>query len=121
MIELFKEEELVKSGLSREALLVKFKEQLIRDFEMCNANSYLLEINETNYDSLHANLRQALERIMSAGSSVYQQLLYRIDVSEKQFADALAHSGTVNHNDVLADLIIKRILQKVILKVIYSK
>ncbi|MCW3075883.1 MAG: hypothetical protein JWO32_492, partial [Bacteroidetes bacterium] len=50
-----------------------------------------------------------------------QQLLYRIDVSEKQFADALSYKSNVNHNDVLADLIIKRILQKVILKVIYSK
>ncbi|MCW3076840.1 MAG: hypothetical protein JWO32_1449, partial [Bacteroidetes bacterium] len=75
MIELFKEEELIKSGLSRQALLEKFREQLIRDFEMCNADSYLLPIKEMDYNNLHSNLRQALDRILAAGSSVYQQLL----------------------------------------------
>ncbi|MBA3663609.1 MAG: hypothetical protein H0W61_05305 [Bacteroidetes bacterium] len=121
MIELFKEEELEKSGLSREVLLQKFREQLLRDFEMCNVHSYLQPFSELTYPLIHANLSQAIEKIISAGSSFYQQLLYRIDISEKQLAEGLHENMGVKENEVVASLIIKRILQKVILKVIYSK
>ncbi|MGZ3898953.1 MAG: hypothetical protein ACXVNM_14065 [Bacteroidia bacterium] len=121
MIELFKEDEIKKSGLTAEVLLQKFKEQLLRDFEMCNADSYLSPLTDLSYPAIHANLKQAMEKITKAGSSLYQQLLYRIDVSEKQLAEGLQENRDRAQSDVIAELIIKRILQKVILKVIYSK
>jgi hypothetical protein len=102
-------------------LLDRFKEQLVRDFEMCNAGSYLLPLDDLSYPSIHQNLEQALDKIMRTGHSVYQQLLYRIDISEKQLSKALQQSYGRTESDVIADVIIRRILQKVILKVIYSK
>jgi len=121
MIELFKEDEIRKSGLTPEVLLQKFKDQLLRDFEMSNVDSYLSPMTDLSYPAIHANLQIAIDKITRSGSSLYQQLLYRIDISEKQLAEGLQENRNREESDVIAELIIKRILQKVILKVIYSK
>ncbi|MBI2723404.1 MAG: hypothetical protein HYX39_14620 [Bacteroidetes bacterium] len=121
MQQLLKEEELSKYGLSKEALFEKFKEQLLRDFEMCNVHTYLEPINNASYEAIHSNLQKALNKISVAAYSLQRQLLYRIDISEKQFTEAVHEQKNIDENDVLAQLIIKRILQKVILKLIYSK
>lgn len=121
MVELIKEDELKKLGISPETLFAKFKEQLYRDFEMCNVHSYLSPIENSSYDQIHFNIQSALDKIQDAGYSLYSQLLYRIDISEKQFAGQMHEQKGKAENDILAGLIIKRILQKVILKIVYSK
>jgi hypothetical protein len=117
---LIKEEELQKSGLSAEELLLKFKEQLFRDFEMSGVSEFLDPVNNS-FDSILQNVVQSLDKIQVSGSSKLHSLLYRIDLSEKQIEEGLRENGDKTRNEVLAVLIIKRILQKVILKVIYSK
>lgn len=121
MLELFKEDEIKKSGLSAAELRERFKTQLLKDFEMCNLLNYLSPLQDLSYDSIHENVKQALDKIMRTGGSQYEQLLYRIDISEKQLNKALIGKEDKSESDVIADVIIKRILQKVILKVIYSK
>jgi len=121
MIELFREDEIKKSGLTAELLLQKFKEQLFRDFEMCNLDSYLSPLTDISYPAIHRNVQNAIDKITKSGSSAYQNLLYRIDISEKQLTEGLQENRNREQSDVIAELIIKRILQKVILKVIYSK
>lgn len=119
MQELLKDEELNKYGLSKEALFEKFKEQLLRDFEMCNVHTYLEPIT-SSYEAIHANLTQALNKISGSAHSLQRQLLYRIDISEKQLMETLSLAKSRSENDVLAGLIIKRILQKVILYQVYK-
>jgi len=122
MSELVNKAELEKAGLSPAELLEKFREQLIKDFEMSNALQYLQPLVSAGYEDIHNNVRQALEALSKKGYSNYQQLLYRVDISEKQVNDNTAkthYSGDLFDN--VADLIIKRILQKVILKAIHSR
>jgi hypothetical protein len=121
MIELFREDEIQKSGLSAGDLRMRFRDQLIKDFEMSNLGDHLSPMEDLSYESIHKNVKDALDKIMKAGGSLYQQLLYRIDISEKQLNKALISNGGRQESDVIAEVIIKRILQKVILKVIYSK
>jgi hypothetical protein len=45
-----------------------------------------------------------------------QGLLYRIDISERQIKEATAKQMADSFEEILADLIIRRILQKVILR-----
>ncbi len=54
-------------------------------------------------------------------SSSIQNLLYRIDVTELQIKKEASNHLEKNFQQILAELIIKRILQKVILKEQYSK
>jgi len=121
MADIISQDELQKYGLSAESLLAKFKEQLLKDFEMSNVQMYLDPVDDLSYEAIHLNVSRALNKIIEKAHSNFQQLLYRIDISEKQYQDAVREHRDADKNSVLADLIIKRVLQKVILKLIYSK
>jgi len=121
MSELIKENELQRHGLTADELQTKFKAQLFRDFEMCNVEKYLQPITDFSYEAIHANLSNALKEIFDSGSANYLQLLYRIDISERHLKDKIKAEKERTNYDVLAELVIKRILQKVILKKIYSE
>ncbi len=114
MMELITIQELSKIGLSQKELLNKFNAQLIKDFERGGLENYLKPLISFNYSDIQQQLVATLSTILAKESSKYKQLLYIIDLPENK---------SVNPEDtsIISDLIIKRILQKVILKLIYSK
>lgn len=113
--------ELEKIGVSQQELLQKFNEQLIKDFERGGLEHYLKPLISFEYSDIHFQLNKTLSDIVSKESSKYQQLLYLIDIPEKDFKEALNETDENNKMDSVADLIIKRILQKVVLKLVYLK
>ena len=101
--------------ISQQELIEKFNIQLLKDFEMSNLSDYLKPIVVFEYDEIHSNIMNALKKIDNKDFSKYRHLLYRIDISEKTVELELKLKPDSEHYAVLADLIIKRILQKVIL------
>ena len=118
---LIKESELQRHGLTAEDLQNKFKIQLFKDFEMCGVIQYIQPITDFSYEAVHQNLVKAVNEIIHNSLSGYQQLLYRIDISERHLKEKIKAEADRKSEDVLAELIIKRILQKVILKQMHSK
>lgn len=118
MDELLPKSELIKHGISADVLLIKFKEQLLKDFEMSNVEIHLNSENKNSIEEIQSSLIPSIKQIPLG---VLQQLLYRIDISEKQLSEAYIKEKNSDRNEVIATLIIKRILQKVILKIVYSK
>ena len=57
---------------------------------------------------------------LEIGNSL-KNLLYRIDITELQIKNAALKNPELHLQFLLAELIIKRILQKVVLKELYSK
>jgi hypothetical protein len=121
MSELIKDNELQRHGLTADDLKNKFRAQLLKDFEMCSVDGYLEPIVDFSYEAIHANLSKALKEIMESASLNYLHLLYRIDISERHLKEKIRAEPERTDYDVLAELVIKRILQKVILKKIYSE
>lgn len=121
MQQLIKKQELDLLKISQQELIEKFKIQLIKDFEMSDVLDYLEPITAFDYESIHKHITKALKNIDAKGFSKYQHLLYRIDISEKQLDTELKTQPSGEHYSILADLIIKRILQKIILKIQHSK
>lgn len=107
--------------VSQQELIEKFYIQLLKDFEMSDVSAYLEPIVVFEYDEIHSNIMNALKKIDNKDFSKYQHLLYRIDISEKTLELELKLKPDSERYAVLADLIIKRILQKVILKIQFSK
>ena len=107
--------------ISQQELIEKFNIQLLKDFEMSDVSAYLEPIVVFEYDEIHSNIMNALKKIDNKDFSKYQHLLYRIDISEKTVEHELKSKPDNERYAVLADLIIKRILQKVILKIQFSK
>jgi hypothetical protein len=48
------------------------------------------------------------------------QLLYRVDISEVQLKKYLNEATNENHLSAIAELVIKRVLQKVVIKQYYK-
>jgi hypothetical protein len=113
--------DLVELGITKEALLQKFKIQLLREFELCDVSEYLIYSIDDDLIQLQQSIAQAIQIITIKENHKYQPLLYRVDISESQLNQAISNHTSENYFSIIAELIIKRVLQKVILKLKYSK
>ena len=107
--------------LQKPDLFEKFKTQLHRDFELCGFADEAPKLNSNNLEHIFQEVLKSVMIIEKKDSSSIQNLLYRIDVTELQIKKEASNHLEKNFQQILAELIIKRILQKVILKQQYSK
>lgn len=111
----------VINSLQKPDLFEKFKIQLKRDFELCGFSDYTPVFTSNNLQEIFEAVLKAVVNLEHKGSSHLMNLLYRIDLTEKQIKSASLQQPETPFQHVIAELIIKRILQKVIIKEQYSK
>lgn len=109
-----------KNRLSRKDLFDAFKRQLVKDFEQSNFPTGFAEGLEPNYTRIHEKIVLELQRNENRSDSNVMQLLYRIDISEAQLKKSLNELRGENYFNVIAELIIKRVLQKVVVRQYYK-
>ncbi|HRG00312.1 MAG: hypothetical protein U0W65_14045 [Bacteroidia bacterium] len=107
--------------LQKPDLFEKFKVQLSRDFELCGFSDVTPKLISNNLEHVFQEVLKSVMIIEKKDSASIQNLLYRIDVTELQIKKEAANHPDKNFQQILAELIVKRILQKVILKQQYSK
>jgi uncharacterized membrane-anchored protein YhcB (DUF1043 family) len=110
----------IKNQLSSKDLFDAFKRQLIKDFEQSNFSADFVEGLAPNYNSIHEIIALELQRNENRSDSNLMHLLYRIDISEAQLQKYLNEFKGENYFNVIAELIIKRVLQKVVVKQYYK-
>jgi len=106
--------------LSSKELFDDFKKQLVKDFDQSNFPSGFVDALEPDYMSIHEKITFELQRNESKTDFNLMNLLYRIDISEAQLKKHLSRDKDENHFNVIAELIIKRTLQKVVIKRYYK-
>lgn len=106
-------------NLEKPDLFTKFKTQVYRDFELAGVIDYLPVIESNQLDHLKESFFSSIVKLEI--SNALKNLLYRIDITELQIAQASQKCPETAIQKVLAELMIKRILQKVVLKELYSK
>jgi hypothetical protein len=111
----------VLHSLQRVDLFEKFKTQLHRDFELCGFADVAPKLSSNNLEHVFQEVLKSVMIIEKKDSSSIQNLLYRIDVTELQIKKESSDHPEKNFQQILGELIVKRILQKVILKDLYSK
>ena len=79
------------------------------------------KLSSNNLEHVFQEVLKSLMIIEKKDSSSIQNLLYRIDVTELQIKKEASLHPEKNFQQILTELIVKRILQKVILKQQYSK
>jgi hypothetical protein len=119
MFELIKKEELLKYGVTQTELMERFLLQLQKDFQLSALDSYLQISESVSPEEIHRVVAETLKEITIYSSAKFQDLIYRIDISDKDYVAAIRNNKDETFN-LLAELIIKRILQKVILKLVHS-
>jgi hypothetical protein len=102
--------------LSQKDLLRNLILQIRKDFESAGIPIKLLLNKRYSFAELAQIISDAF---MLAGATAMFNLLYRVDVSEKQLKDGMPTPGI--DPILVAELVIKRELQKVVLKKQYSQ
>lgn len=110
----------IKEHLNSKELFEAFKTQLKKDFDECGCNSDFVDSMEPEFDEMKQTLIQVIKQNEKRSHFNLQQLLYRIDINEKRLSPELSENKTEDYIAVVAELIIKRILQKIVLKKHFS-
>ena len=107
------------TGLEKPGLFEKFKTQVYKDYELSGALDFLPLMTSNNFNQLKDEFYQSVLKLEI--SNALKILLYRIDINEMQIKNATQKDPQIPLQLVIAELMIKRILQKVVLKEFYSK
>lgn len=111
----------ISASLLQNDLFDLFKKQLRKDFEGSGLEGQFAEVLPPVFDLLKASLMQELHPLVRNNSSLLASLLYRVDISERQLKSYREASTGMDMEELLSELIIKRILQKIILKKKFSE
>ena len=110
----------VNTQLTRKDLFEAFKTQLAKDFEQSNFSAAFVSSLEPDFARIHAKILFELQSAEKRADSDVMNLLYRVDISEAQLKRYLAESHDTNPLPTIAELIIKRVLQKVVIRQYYK-
>ncbi|HQQ97129.1 MAG TPA: hypothetical protein PLX35_07690 [Cyclobacteriaceae bacterium] len=110
----------IQQQISSKALFEAFKVQLTKDFAQCNYPIDFITDLEPDYQNIHAQIVRVLQSGEKKSDLNLMQLLYRVDIPEVRLKKLLAESGDTSHLHVIAELIIKRVLQKVVIRRYYG-
>lgn len=110
----------VNNYLVQQNLFDLFKTQLKKDFSSCSLSVDFINDLPADLPHLKATIINELAPLLKNNSQL-SALLYRIDISETQIKNYSDKNKTLGFEEILSELIIKRILQKVILKKKFSQ
>jgi hypothetical protein len=95
-------------------------DQIIKDFGIFGYEIKFSGNELTAYEELKSQVAPLLFDLYHKKSSAFQSLLYRIDISEKNFKDLLENSAKKDFASQLADAVIRREFQKVLTRKFFS-
>jgi hypothetical protein len=110
----------IKNQLSSNELFEAFKMQLVRDFQQSNFPVDFVKDLEPDYTTIHARIVSELQCSEQRADFNIMHLLYRVDISEAQLKRYLSEAKNEQYFNVIAELIIKRVLQMVVVKQYYK-
>jgi len=110
----------INNQLTSKDLFSAFKMQLAKDFEQSEFPADFIDTLEPDYASIHKKIMSELLRNEAKANSNLMRLLNRVDISEVQLKKYLSENKNENRFGVIAELIIKRTLQKVVIKQHYT-
>lgn len=110
----FNDDALVNSFLSKAEIIRQTAQQIIKDFAEFGIEIQFSGKPETAYKELFDQLNHHIEIILRGQFHRFFNMLYRIDVSEKEIYKNEARFPDKNKSEIISDLIIHRDLKKVL-------
>ena len=101
-------------------LLEKVVDQIKKDFNWFSFNVTFVGKGESPYQELYEQILPLIEGLLNDDYLKLMAMLYRIDIDEEFLNRKLKESAQVDTDEVITDLIIKRELQKVIIREMYN-
>lgn len=101
-------------------LLEKVVEQVKKDFNWFNFEITFTGEKESPYQELYQQILPLIDSLLNDDYPKLMSMLYRIDIDEDFLNRQLKESAQADTDEVITDLIIKRELQKVIIRGMYN-
>ncbi len=101
-------------------ILNQTAEQIKKDLGFFQLEIILVGNMQNAYEELYSRIYPHIKQLSSNNLEKLFSLLYRVDVSEKQINTEQQNSKLLAFEEVITHLIIKRCLQKVILRKLFS-
>ena len=95
--------------------------QVIRDFDMFGLEVTFSGNAYNAYEELFDQVEPQIRKLIDTNRSKFMGILYRIDVSDEQIRKAVRDNTSEPFSEIVTDLIIKRELQKVVIREHYSR
>ena len=105
---------------NRTDLLEKVVEQIKKDFNWFNFKITFKNEKESPYQELYNQILPLIDELLNDDYPKLMAMLYRIDIDEEFLNRKLKESEQADTDEVITDLILKRELQKVIIRDMYS-
>lgn len=102
-------------------ILNETAQQIIKDFGMIGIEIRFSGNTQNAYEELFSQMLPLIEKLQKENFQKFYNLMYRIDISEMQIKKAVRESKDKSFSDIVTNLILKRELQKVILRKSFSK
>jgi hypothetical protein len=102
-----------------ELIIKSTVQQLRKDLELGESELILDAQNSTLYDSLVEQVKVVMDDLLSQSFEQFSQCMYRIDISQNQLGTCILDGNY--DTTLIAELVVKRCLQKVVIKEWYKK
>jgi hypothetical protein len=110
----------VNNYLAKHDIFSLFCKQLEKDFEGAGVGSAQLADLESDPKRVREIVLGAVRHLSRQSSQQLPSLLYRVDISEKKLREFADKNQQLSFEEVVSELIVRRVLQKVILKKKFS-
>ena len=90
--------------------------QIIKDFDMFGLEIKFSGNAFNAYEELFEQIEPQINKLISSNQTKFMGILYRIDLSDVQIKKAVQENTSEPFSAIVTDLIIKRELQKVVIR-----
>jgi hypothetical protein len=90
--------------------------QIIKDFEMFGMEVKFSGSAYNAYEELFDQVHPHIKKLIDTNQSKFMGILYRIDLSDEQIKKAVNENASEPFSEIVTDLIIKRELQKIVIR-----
>jgi hypothetical protein len=97
-------------------LIKQTAEQIIKDFDMFGMEVKFSGNAYNAYEELFDQVEPHIKKLIEVNHSKFIGILYRIDLNDDQVRKAVNENSSEPFSEIITDLIIKRELQKVVIR-----
>jgi hypothetical protein len=107
--------------INRLDLIKDTANQIIKDFDMFGMEVKFSGNAYNAYEELFDQIEPHINQLIHSNQQKFMGILYRIDLSDVQIKKAVQENSSEPFSEIVTDLIIKRELQKVVIRNHYKK
>ena len=110
----------IQPYLNDHEILLQTAEQIKKDFSFFDITILSNSIATNTYTELYDQMIPGIKNLIKSSHQKFISLLYRVDISESQIKNESANNTDKPFEEIITGLVIKRCLQKVVLRKLFS-